>query len=301
LEQDLGHATAREVVMSRLLRTSLTGAIPELRHEPTAKRIRAGLGGRTVVDSRRALLVWEPRRVVPSWAVPTDDIDAAVTDSQPGAATGADVGHAMPDVSDRPVLDPSVPFAAHTAAGSPVDLAVDGQRLAGAGFRPEDQELAGYVVLDFAAFDQWWEEDVPALAHPRDPFHRIDVLPSSRSVRIELDGRLLAESAHPTLLFETLLPTRYYLPREDVRVPLTPTSTTSTCAYKGHASYWAPELGDEPAGDLAWSYEDPLPEAASVRGMIAFFNERVDLIVDGEKVDRPTTPWSRGLHRPSDG
>jgi uncharacterized protein (DUF427 family) len=276
-----------------MLRTSLMSALPELRHEPTAKRIRAELDGQTVADSSRALLVWEPRRVVPSWALPEADIAAAISAADPAAERDAPAGYAMPEVSQRPVLDPSIPFAVHTASGHPVDLSVDGQVLAGAGFRPDDPDLDGYVVLDFSAFECWWEEDVRALGHPRDPFHRIDVLPSSRSVRIELDGELLAESTRPMLLFETLLPTRFYLPVEDVRVELTPTSARSTCAYKGHASYYAASVAGQPVADLAWSYADPLPEAAAVKGLIAFFNERVDVILDGEKLPQPLTPWSR--------
>jgi uncharacterized protein (DUF427 family) len=278
--------------MSKMLRTSLMGALTELRHEPTAKRIRADLDGRTVVDSARAMLVWEPRRVVAEWAVPHEDIDAKISEAGPAAAPDADSGYALPELSERPVLDPSMPFAVHTAAGRPVDLAVDGRVLSGAGFRLEDRDLDGYVVLDFKAFDSWWEEDVRNLGHPRDPFHRIDVLPSSRSVRIELDGEVLAESTRATLLFETMLPTRFYLPREDIRVELTRTSTTSTCAYKGHASYFAVAVAGETVPDLAWTYEDPQPEVQPVKGLIAFFNERVDVIVDGEKLPQPRTPWS---------
>jgi len=129
---------------------------------------------------------------------------------------------------------------------------------------------------------------------PRDPFHRVDVLPSSRHVRLELDGHVLAESSRPVLLFETMLPTRYYLPPDDVRAELTPSSTRTWCAYKGQASYWSAAAGDRVVPDIGWTYQQPLHDAAQVRGLIAFFNERLDVIADGERPERPITLWSSG-------
>lgn len=199
----------------------------------------------------------------------------------------------MPDLSRRPVLDPSIPFGVHTAEGTVLDLLADGLSRPGAGFAPADRDLAGYVVLDFSAFDEWWEEDEPNVGHPRDPFHRIDVLPSSRHVRLLLDGALLAESTRPTILFETMLPARYYLPREDVRAELLPSPLQTTCAYKGQARYWSPTVTGSPVPDLAWSYEQPMREAAQVQGLVAFFDERVDVELDGRRIERPVTPWSR--------
>ena len=168
----------------------------------------------------------------------------------------------MPDVSSRPVLDPSIPFAVHTADGQAMDLRAGAQSRPAAGFRLADADLAGYVVLDFGAFDAWYEEDEQNVAHPRDPFHRIDVLPSSRHVRLELDGQLLAESSRPTVLFETMLPARYYLPREDIRAELIPSSRRTFCAYKGQASYWSAAPGGHLLADIAWTYEQPLHDAA---------------------------------------
>jgi uncharacterized protein (DUF427 family) len=281
------------VVMSTQVRGLLASGFGRMRHEPTAKRIRAELGGSTVVDSTRAVLVWEPRRVVPSYAVPVDDVRGELVDAGPAApAPSDDVGKPLPDVSDRPVLDPSIPFTVHSARGHAVDLRANGEHRPGAGFRPDDADLAGYVILDFTAFDRWFEENELNVAHPRDPFHRVDVLPSSRQVRLELDGQVLAESSRPMLLFETMLPTRYYLPREDVRADLTPTSTRTFCAYKGQASYWSARAGDRSLTDIAWTYTEPLHDAAEVRGLIAFFDERIDVILDGQRLDRPITPWS---------
>ena len=279
--------------MSTRMRDLLTGGFGQLRHEPTGKRIRAVLGGGTVVDTTRALLIWEPRRIVPSYAVPDGDVTAELVLADPAAAdTAGTIGARMPELSSRPVLDPSVPFAVHTAEGRAADLSAGGQNRPGAGFYPADPDLAGYVVLDFAAFEAWYEEDELNVAHPRDPFHRIDVLPSSRQVRVELDGHVLAQSSRPTLLFETMLPTRYYLPPGDVRAELTPSGTRTYCAYKGQASYWSAAAGDRVVPDIAWTYQEPRHDAARVGGLIAFFNERLDVIVDGERLERPLTPWS---------
>jgi uncharacterized protein (DUF427 family) len=279
--------------MSARVRELLMSGIGRLRHEPTAKRIRAELDGITVVDSTRAVLLWEPRRVVPSYAVPVEDVRARlVPAAAPSVVAGDDVGVALPDVTQRPVLDPSIPFDVHTAVGQSVDVTTGGGVHAGAGFRPEDPDLADYVVLDFGAFDAWYEENERNVSHPRDPFHRIDVLASSRHVRIELDGTVLAESSRPMLLFETLLPTRYYLPPDDVHVELTPTATRTWCAYKGEASYSTVTLPGRNVPDLAWSYPDPIGDGTPVRGLVAFFDERIDLIVDGQRRVRPVTPWS---------
>jgi uncharacterized protein (DUF427 family) len=124
----------------------------------------------------------------------------------------------------------------------------------------------------------------------------VDVRRSSRSVVVEHEGTVLAESTRPKLLFETSLPVRTYLPPEDVRLDLLLPSTTRTaCAYKGEtSSYWAVEREDGRRVDVAWSYEHPLPDAVEIAGMVAFFDERVDVVLDGVRKDRPTTPWSTG-------
>jgi uncharacterized protein (DUF427 family) len=231
------------------------------------------------------VLVWEPKRVVPQYAVPAEDVHAEVkTAAAPGEA-GAPEG--LP-LGGRPVYDPSIPFGVHTTPGEALIVRAEGREAAG--FRPADEALSGHVILDFDAFDAWYEEDERNVAHPRDPFHRIDIVRSSRHVRIEHDGAVLAESTAPYMLFETSLPVRYYLPSEDVAMELLrPSDTISHCAYKGRASYWS--LDAEP--DIAWTYREPLREAAEVTGRIAFFNERVDIAIDGEPVERPLTPWSR--------
>ncbi len=276
--------------MGTMVREILMGSLGLLRYEPVDKRIRALIGGQVVIDTDRARLVWEPKRVVPSYAVPADEL-AGLTSPVEGdpAADVARAGAAIPHLGDRPVYDPSVPFAVHTTDGAVVDFAVAGSQRPGAGFRPTDERLSEYVILDFHAFDEWFEEDERNVGHPRDPFHRIEIVHSSRSVRVQRDGELLAASTRPYLLLEAPLPVRYYLPLADISEGvLRPSATRSMCAYKGQATYWS--LENE--ADIAWSYPQPLREAAEITDRIAFFNERVDLVVDGTRLDRPVTPWS---------
>jgi uncharacterized protein (DUF427 family) len=153
--------------------------------------------------------------------------------------------------------------------------------------------LAGLVHLEWGSVDEWLEEDQPAIGHIRDPYHRVDVVDTSRHVVVSRDGETLAESRRARVIFETSLPPRWYVPREDVRVELAPTDLDTICAYKGHASYWTARPHDgEPLENIAWTYREPLHDAARVRDMVCFFNEHVDLDVDGERQERPRTPWA---------
>ncbi len=275
----------------------ITGNLDALRYEPTAKRVRVSLGGEPVADTRDARLVWEPRRVVPTYAVPIAALSAQLVpagaesgDDEAGAAPAAtsDAGVRLPGISSRPVLDPTVPFGTHSCPGTAYDVIAGDDTGAAAAYQPDDPDLADYVILEFDAFE-WREEDEPIVSHPHDPFGRIDVLRSSRLVRVEHDGRLLAESSRPMLLFETLLPVRFYLPREDVAVRLQPSDTVTYCAYKGRATYYS--VPDGPR-DVAWAYHEPLHDAELVRDRVCFFDEHLDVTVDGERRERPVTPWS---------
>ena len=257
----------------------LAQARSELRHEPMERRVRANLDGEAVVDSTRAILVWEPRRVVPSYAVPAGDIRASAS---PAPAADGEVDG---------VLHPGIPFGVHTAAGEPVSI----EDRAGAGFRLADPDLAGYVVLDFEAFDDWFEEDERVAGHPRDPFHRVDVRRTARPVRIEVDGDVVAETTRARLVCETSLPLRFYLPREDVRAALHPGSQRTYCPYKGHGSTWSVDAGGRRREDLAWSYEQPLPDAVALTGLVAFWDERVDVFLDGARRARPGGAISAAL------
>jgi uncharacterized protein (DUF427 family) len=267
--------------MATRVRDAMNRRLDELRYEPIEKRERALIAGEVVVDSARAVLVWEPRRVVPSIAVPIEDVRGELV-AAPAAPAPA---------SSPPVLHPGIAFGMHSTDGEALSLRVGDATRAGVAFAPADRDLDGYVVLDFGAFDAWLEEDEPLVGHPRDPFHRIDMRRSSREVRIELDGGPLARSTRAVLLFETSLPTRFYLPREDVVAELRPSAKRTTCAYKGHASYWSVDAAE----DLAWTYEDPLPEAAPVTGLVAFFDELVDVVLDGERRERPRTHFAKAI------
>jgi uncharacterized protein (DUF427 family) len=266
------------------------GAMPELRIHPVPKRVRAQVDGTTVADSTRALVVWEPRRVVPSYAVPTEDVAGRLV---PFEGTPGEEQPVRLDSDSAPVLDPRTPFTAHSCPGRALTVEAGAVRLPGAAFAPDDPDLEGYVVLDWDAFTGWLEEDQPVMGHPHDPFDRIDCLRSSRHVVLARDGVLLADSRRPTLLFETPLPVRYYLPRDDVRFDLLePSERTTVCAYKGVARYWDARVGDRVLEGIAWSYEEPLNDALPVRDLVAFFTERLDLVLDGQPVERPVTPWS---------
>jgi uncharacterized protein (DUF427 family) len=174
-----------------------------------------------------------------------------------------------------------------------VDLVVGGRRLSRAGYLPDDPDLAGLVVLDFSAFDEWMAEDEVLVGHPHDPFKRIDVLATRRHVEVGLDGTVLASTGNALMLLETHLPVRYYIPRGDVETSLLTASDSRTiCAYKGQASYFSTRDGRPEGHDIGWTYPEPLDDALRVRDNIAFWNERTDISIDGQPQPRPVTPWS---------
>ena len=142
---------------------------------------------------------------------------------------------------------------------------VGGSTLRGAAFTPDDPQFAGRAIVDFDAFDEWREEDDLLVGHARDPFKTIDTRHSSRHVVVEIAGTTVADSTRSTMLFETYLPTRYYFPPEDVRMELlSPSATTTVCAYKGQAAYWSATIDGVVVPDVAWSYPDPHNYAVAV-------------------------------------
>lgn len=277
--------------MSSRLTDQLLARFMELRHEPIRKRVRARLGDETVVDSVRALVVYEPRRVVPSYAVPIADVSGELMMAATAGAMAAHPGHVLDDpaLNGVRVLDPMIPFAVHSADGRPMSLRAGGEYRDSVGFLPDDPDLEGYVILDFDGFDAWFEEQERVVSHARDPFHNMEILASSRDVRVELDGTVLASSVDARLLVEgPVLPVRAYLPPEDILVELRPSAKRTRCAYKGEAAY----LSADGHADIAWTYEAPLRPAEPITGLVCFFNERTDLVLGGERQPRPTTPWS---------
>ena len=243
-----------------------------VRVERGAKRIRAYLGGALVADTTRPLLVWE-RPYYPTYYFPAADVRTDLLSPDGGVAHSPSRGD-----------------------GRTLTARAGGRIVPGAALRLDESpfdELRDTVRLDWASMDAWFEEDEEVFTHPRDPYTRVDILPSSRHVRVEVDGTTVAESTKPTLLFETRLPLRYYLPRTHVRMDLlTPTEEASYCPYKGRASYWSLELGGTRYEDLAWSYPTPLPESQKIAGLIAFYPDRVDLWVDGVLQGPPTSAGS---------
>jgi uncharacterized protein (DUF427 family) len=239
--------------------------LAELRYVTTPKRVRALLDGQTVLDSRDALLVYEPRRVVPWYAVPPSDLHLQLSEQDPSP---------VPELQ-APVLPPHHNDW-HTVPGRSLHLAGHGE----VAFRPDDPDLGGRVVVHWEPFE-WLEEDEPVIGHPHDPFKRIDVLRSSRQVRVEVDGVILAESSRPMVLIETSLPVRWYLPPSEVRMNLLTQSATHTvCAYKGVASYFS-AAG---TADVAWCYPDPLHDALQVKDLICFWRP-AKVLVDGVPTD----------------
>lgn len=270
--------------MALTLRHHWRSTLDQLRFEPIGPRVRGIVGGDVVIDTSEAVVAFEPRRVVPMYAVPEDAfvhgcVPAADQPSPPDLAT-------LP-----PVLGPEE-FEPHTCPGTVIDVRTASGTLPAAGFRPDDPDLGGRVLVDFDAFDQWLEEEQPRVGHPHDPYKRITVVDSARRVQVSLGDVQLADSTRTLWLLETPLPRRIYLPRGDVRLDLLESSpTTTTCAYKGYATYLS-LAGHLEGRDLAWYYPDPLDDAVRVQDMVCFWAERTDLLVDGVPQPRPVTPWS---------
>jgi uncharacterized protein (DUF427 family) len=243
-----------------------------LRVERGAKRVRAYLGGAVVVDSIAPLLVWEIP-YYPTYYFHQDDVRAELIADGGGDVRSPSRGNAKT-----------------------LTVLAGGSRAVGAAARYDDSpidELRGMVRFQWDAMEAWFEEDEQVYTHPRDPYTRVDILASSRRVRVLLDRLVLADSTSPRLLFETGLPTRYYVPRTHVRMDLLERSRTVThCPYKGRAETWNVRVDQTLHGDLAWSYPAPLPESQKVAGLIAFYNEKLDIEVDGVLQERPTTKFS---------
>lgn len=255
------------------------GGIPpgQILWEPSQRWVRGTKAGVTVVDSRRPILVWEPGRPVPLYAFPADDVRQDLL---------------------RPSEDP--PAASHAGSTRFFDLHVCGTTNRNAAWVYPGEELQNHISFEWfrnKVLDHWYEEEEEIFEHPRDPYSRVDAIPSTRHVRVEIQGRLVAETRRPVLLFETHLPVRYYVPRKDVRFGLlTPLERRTRCPYKGMTSdYWSwASEGSLPPG-IAWSYTDPLPAVAAIKGHVAFYGEFVDIVVDGERLERPVTEFSRTL------
>ena len=252
-------------------KTGIAGKAGSVRVERGHKRVRVYLKGELVADTTRPFLVWE-WPYYPTYYIPDSDVRAELV------ATGK-TEHS-PSRGEGQVYDVQVGGATADAAA----LAYPDSPL---------EALRGLVRLDWKAMTEWLEEDEPVYTHPRDPYKRVDILGSSRPVRIEVDGVTIAESSQPRILFETGLPPRYYLPLTDLRMDLLrPTDTQTHCPYKGTASYWSVDTGQAVHTDVVWIYRTPLPESQKVAGLACFYNEKVDIVLDGERQEWPRTHFS---------
>jgi len=235
--------------------------------EPSPRRIRVFFNGATIADSRAMRLLHETRHA-PVYYFPFADVDMRYLKRTAHSTHCPHKGDASywtitvgDKVSENAVWAYEDPIAAQPA-------------------------LKGLCAFYWNRVDRWMEEDEDILFHPKNPYCRVDVVKSSRHVRITVDGAVIAESIRPMVLFETGLPPRYYLPREDVRMDrLVRTDLRTGCPYKGHASYWSIKAGGQMLDNVVWSYEDPLPESERLRGLLAFWSEKIDAVeVDGQRI-----------------
>ena len=240
------------------------------------RRVRVMVDGEAIADSTRMMLMRETRHL-PVYYFPLDDVRMdrmRRTDHATHCPFKGEASYWTLALGDREVENIMWSYEA------PYD---------------EKPELAGYGAFYWDRVDHWFEEDEEIFVHPRDPHKRIDTVPSSRPVRVVLGGETVAESTRAHFLFETDMPTRYYIPKDDVRMDvLSPTDSHTRCPYKGIARYWSAEIGGETFEDIVWSYPDPVPECPRIKDLMCFYNENVEAIhVDGSEIERPSTPWSK--------
>lgn len=242
-----------------------------VRVEPGSRRVRVYLDGRPVADTLRPLLVWE-KPYYPVYYFPLDDVIAELTAT---GETRRSPGWGEGTIYTVSIEGASVEDAAYRHINSPVEA------------------LRDHVAFRWDALDGWFEEDEEVFVHARDPYTRVDILQSSRHIRIEVEGVVVADSRMPRLLFETGLPTRFYLPKTDVRMDLLEESDLHTeCPYKGTASYYNLVINGQPRDNIVWWYPMPVAESQKIAGYVAFYNEKVDIYVDGNLEERPRTRFS---------
>jgi uncharacterized protein (DUF427 family) len=241
------------------------------RVEPAPRRVRGFLGTELVFDTTAARYVWEIP-YYPAYYVPLADVRTEFLRDE-----------------DHPQQVQFGPSRLHSLIGAG-QVHESAARVFDAG---SDSPVAGTVRFEWDAL-RWFEEDEPIYVHPRSPYARVDALRSGRHVRVELDGVVLADTRSPVLLFETGLPTRYYIDPTDIAFEhLEPSSTQTVCPYKGTTSgYWSVRVGDALHADLAWTYHYPVPAVGQIAGLVAFYNEKLDIAVDGVALPRPQTHFS---------
>ena len=237
-----------------------------MRVEPSPRWVRGFVNGVPIVNSKRVVVVYGARRLA-TYFFPTDDVRMDLL---------------------RPVETQS------TLGEQRLTLELNGRTIDDIAWtytdaNSEQAALRGYIAFEWRKVDAWYEEDDEVFVHPRDPYHRVDVLNSSRHIKVVIGGQVVAETDQPRLLFETGLRTRYYIPKVDVRMDLLePTATITQCPYKGNATYWSARIGDQVYPDIVWSYPFPIPECARIQNLLSFYNEKTEIYVDGELEQAPT-------------
>ena len=260
--------------MTQTIEPAGTSTAGRVRTEPNQRRVRVFFGGEAVADSSRTLYLFETGHL-PVYYFPREDVRFDLLEA----------------TSHRT-------HCPYKGDASYYTVVAGGRRYENAVWAYPDPiesvpELADYMAFYWDLADAWYEEDDEVFRHPRDPYHRVDVLNSSRHVQVRVGGVLVAETRRPRLLFETGLPVRYYVPKLDVRLDLlTPSPTRTRCPYQGEAVYWSVQAGGETLEDLVWSDPAPVPQAPKIENLLAFFNEKADITVDGVSQERPVTKWS---------
>ena len=242
------------------------------------RHVRVFLGGETIADSKRAKLVRESD-ILPAYYFPKEDVRM-------------DLFTASKHKTQCPQKGEAAYWSVRSAS-----KAAENAAWSYANPLPAAAAIKDHIAFDWPKMDKWMEEDEELFKHARDPFKRVDALPSTRHVRVVIDGYTVAETRRPHLVFETNHPVRYYIPQEDVRMDLlTASATESRCPYKGEASYWSIKLGNETFADLVWGYMDPIPEIPKIKGLVCFWHERgCDIYIDGELMPQPKTKWASAL------
>jgi uncharacterized protein (DUF427 family) len=234
--------------------------------ERCAKRLRVYIGGEIIADSIHAKLVWELTHY-PTYYFPAADVRMAYLSESDRTEPSTLLGQAR--YFDVRYRNRVVANAAWCYPESPI------------------LDIRGYVRFAWDQMEAWFEEEEEVFVHARDPYKRIDLLHSSRHVEISLDGVKLADTRRPTIVYETGAPVRYYVPKTDIRMDvLEPTNKRTGCAYKGFARYWSVSTERTKHEDIAWSYATPIADCAKIAGLVAFYNERVEIVVDGVPEER---------------
>ncbi len=242
--------------------------------EPTGRWIRAKFGGETIAESKHAQLLIESSHQLVYYFPKSDvrmELLTSSGQSEKSGYKGMAVFYTL-QIGEKVAEDVAWVYP-ETQSNRP--------------------NLSDYIAFKWESMDAWYEENEEVFVHPRNPYHRVDTIPSTRHIRVVVDGETVAETTRAALLFETGLPTRYYIPQEDIRMDaLEPTQTHSRCPYKGLASYWSITANGKTHADLAWGYLDPIPETPKIRSLISFYNEKLDIYVDGILEGKPRTVWS---------